>query len=95
MIDAAATRPRQKPGVVARTLGSETMLYDPESRKVHVLNGTSLAIWELCSGEHTLLAMEAEVRKRFSAAEGDDVLADIADCVTTLQKEGLLLLEPR
>ena len=76
-------------------MGAETMLYDPDSRKVHVLNRSSLAIWELCTGEANLEAIEAEVRRRFRAGEGDDVRKDVENCVVALSKEGLLDLENR
>jgi len=95
MLDPAACRPRRKAHVVSRPLGTETVLYDPETRKVHVLNPTSQVIWELCTGDASLGAIEQELRQRFSAGADVDVRADVEECLLRLRGEGLLLLEDR
>ncbi|MGH2692692.1 MAG: PqqD family protein [Actinomycetota bacterium] len=44
-------RPRKREGVWLREAAGENILYQRATRAVHLLNGTALAIWELCDGE--------------------------------------------
>lgn len=92
MLDFNVCRPRRVDGLVLRKLGEEALLYDPATKKAHVLNETSLLIWNLCTGETTLATIEAEMRQRFKIAEGTNVAADIDEVVTTFSNEGLVTL---
>jgi hypothetical protein len=85
-------RPRQVDGVVLRKLGEEALLYDPATKKAHVLNETSLLIWNLCTGETNLATIEMEMKQRFKIDEGTNVAADIAAVVTTFSNEGVVTL---
>lgn len=93
MLEFTLTHPRRKEGVVLRSLGDETILYDPECKKVHVLNVTSLLIWNLCTGDHTLADIEREVRSHFNVDEQSDARADMEDTLLKFRTEGLLLPE--
>ena len=44
-------RPRRKEGVTLRRSGDEIMLYDLPEDRVHFVNATAAAIWELCDGQ--------------------------------------------
>jgi hypothetical protein len=44
-------RPTRRPGIVLRRSGGETILYDSTNERVHLVNDTAAAIWELCDGE--------------------------------------------
>lgn len=84
-----AASPRQKKGVVLRQLGEETLLYDPEMRKVHVLNKTSLFIWSLCTGKHSLGAIELELQRKFNV-EREVARGDVQETIGVFAREGLL-----
>ncbi len=44
-------RPLRREGVTLRRSGDEIILYDPAEDRVHFVNETAAAIWELCDGE--------------------------------------------
>jgi len=46
--------PRQKSSIMIRDLDEETMLYDPDTNHVHILNKTALLIWQFCDGRHSI-----------------------------------------
>ena len=71
---------------------AETMLYDPEMGKVHILNPTARLIWELCDGEHTLADMAAAIEAQFTGLEGRDILGEIQNTLDTFA--ALRLLRP-
>jgi hypothetical protein len=43
-------RPARRPEVWLRKTDKEIAMYDPLGNRVHLLNDTALAIWELCDG---------------------------------------------
>ena len=45
--------PIRKPGAWLRQAENENVIYDPETKAVHILNATATAIWVLCDGETT------------------------------------------
>lgn len=45
--------PIRKPEAWLRQAGDENVIYDPETKVVHILNATATAIWVLCDGETT------------------------------------------
>jgi hypothetical protein len=87
----AQQKPQRRTDVVCTPAGVETLLYDPASDSVHVLNPTAQAAWELCDGQHTPEEIEAELRLRFSVASGWDVAVDVASLLERLEAEGLLV----
>lgn len=52
--DAPDLCPRPASGVTLVSGRHRVRLVDPEGRTLHVLNGTALALWELCDGETTV-----------------------------------------
>jgi hypothetical protein len=93
MLDFNKFHPRQKKGVVLRRLQDEAILYDPETKKVHVLNVTSMFIWNLCTGDHNLEAIEKEVKSQFKVDEDCNVRTDTEETVMRFRTEGLLIPE--
>jgi hypothetical protein len=66
--------PVRREDVVCKPLDeAETMLYDPETEAVHILNSTARLIWELCDGEHTVADMAATIKGQCTGTEGRDV----------------------
>ncbi len=51
MTQLAGLRPLRKEGLFLRQAKGENAVYDPESGKVHLLNATAWAIWDLCDGD--------------------------------------------
>ncbi|MBM2840096.1 MAG: hypothetical protein HW412_624 [Bacteroidetes bacterium] len=92
MLDLRSCYPRQKEGVITRTVGDDTILYDPEVKKVHVVNKTSLLVWTLCTGSFNLELMEREFRAKFAVSENDNVRKDLEDSIVAFHNEGLVVL---
>jgi Coenzyme PQQ synthesis protein D (PqqD) len=44
-------RPVRVGGVTLRRSAGEIMLYDPKADRIHLVNTTAAAIWDLCDGE--------------------------------------------
>jgi hypothetical protein len=84
--------PRRIEGVLSKALGSETLLYWPDGKAIHVLNRTALTIWELCDGNHTAQDMEALIRAKFQGIDSHvDVMTDINRTLQSFAEQGLLL----
>ena len=83
-------RPIRKPGIIARDLGGETLLYSAEEEAINVLNPTAQLIWELCDGEHTIEDMEQAIRASFSVTDAHDVGADVERTLEVFAGKGLL-----
>ncbi len=91
MLDFTLCHPRRKDGVVLRSLGDDAILYDPGTKKAHVLNKTSLLIWNLCTGDVSLEAIERKIQSQFTVDDGSDVRMDIEETVTKFSTEGLVI----
>jgi hypothetical protein len=95
MLDLRSCYPRRKQGVITRAVGDDTILYDPESKKVHVVNKTSLLVWDLCTGNTNLDMMESEFRARFVVGANDNVRKDLEESVSAFHAQGLVDLMQR
>lgn len=86
--------PQPNPNVQGATLDGETVLLDLSSGRYYTLNRVGTAVWERCTGTHSLQEIHATLCSRFEASAeriGDDLVA----LVTHLGHEGLLTLERR
>lgn len=63
--------PCRKSSITARDLDEETMLYDPETKQVHILNKTALLVWQLCDGRHSVKDMAAAITRACSQSLGE------------------------
>ena len=82
--------PRAKSDVEERELGGECLLYDPESKKVHLLNKTALMVWRACDGKKEIEELAEEIKKEFSPPADVDVVADIKESIQELRSLKLL-----
>ena len=87
---ATQDRPTKKPSVISKKLGKETVLYDQETRAIHVLNPTGIMVWELCDGRHSPEDIERALRDEFRADEKDGILEDVRRILERFHSEGLL-----
>jgi Coenzyme PQQ synthesis protein D (PqqD) len=51
MVFLSERRPARRPEVWLRQADGESVLYNPVTEGVHLLNHTALAIWDLCDGD--------------------------------------------
>jgi len=85
--------PIRKNEIVVRTLDNEGLLYHPHKKELHVLNKTSLAIWELCDGSHNLEDIEQLLSERFKAVERDVIKRDVEQTISKFSQSGLIDLK--
>ncbi|MDX1621290.1 MAG: PqqD family protein [Nitriliruptorales bacterium] len=67
----------------------EGVLFDPETRGLHVLNATALAVWESLDGASTV----GQIASRLAATHGADpavVRAGVLDVLRDFAARGLL-----
>lgn len=81
---------RKKERLPIRRLGSELMLYDQETDKVHVLNKNGVLIWELLDGKNTLFDIENIFIKQFPDTKPEEISKDIKEVIEKLESEGLI-----
>jgi Coenzyme PQQ synthesis protein D (PqqD) len=60
--------------LTVETLGDETLVYDLSNNKAHCLNRTAAAVWRLCDGQNTILAIAARLRQELDATLDDSVV---------------------
>jgi hypothetical protein len=84
-------KPVRKPGITAKNIGGETLLYSAEEEAIHVLNPTAQLIWEFCDGEHTVAGMEQAIRANFSVTGERDVARDIRRTLEVFATKGLII----
>jgi hypothetical protein len=90
MGDETQMKPYKRDDVVCKSARRETLLYDPVTDSVHVLNPTALIVWELCDGHHTPAEMEAALRARFGGTAKQDVAGDVQAVLALFENEGLI-----
>jgi hypothetical protein len=83
--------PRRRPGVVARPLEDECLLYDEARGRIHVLNAVAGCVWNLCDGAHSLESMAEEVRGAYDVRDETAVTDEIGSVVAVFA--GLDLLD--
>jgi hypothetical protein len=74
-----------------RQSGDETVLVDGERERVHVLNETALALWELCDGETTVEEMVMAATGLFDA-DRDRLQRDVLDALQAMRDRELILV---
>ena len=85
----APTLPRPRSSVSLRLVDGEALLYDRESRAMHILNPTAARIWKWCDGKAT----RAEIIEKMAAvyaASLDQISRDVCKTLSSFQEMGLL-----
>lgn len=82
--------PKFRKNLICKKLGDEAMLYDPASENVHVLNVTSLFIWNLLDGQHSPEQIEKKMRENFEIPVTTNVQEDVVKTLEDFKSKGLL-----
>lgn len=64
-------RPKARDDVEFRQVGEGWVLFDPVSRRIHVLGVVGALLWSFCTGESDVTALDEKVRQAFGAAVDD------------------------
>lgn len=83
-------KPKTRKDILCKKIGSEVLLYDPKTEKVHVLNSTSYFIWELIDGNNSIEQMENSVRDYYQPENSQDVKVDVQRTIDKFIQMGLL-----
>jgi len=75
--------------IVFRTIKEEGVIYDPHTKRLHMLNKTALLAWNLWDGEHSLADIVDEILSEYEA-DPEVVTGDIISCANELRRYGLL-----
>lgn len=79
-------RPERMKGVLARKIGDECMLYDPDKGAVHVINATAEFVWAMCDGSHSVQDMIRRMIGKFQVQDGTNIKSDIENVLTRFKK---------
>ena len=86
-------KPSKREDVVFRKIGDETVLYNTETRLVHILNSTAERVWQLCDGRHDIAQIEEGLGQEFIIEDEVPVRKDIESILTEFKKSKLLTYE--
>jgi pyrroloquinoline quinone biosynthesis protein D len=75
-------------GAESSRFGDETVLLDPQGRKLRGLNRTGARVWELLDGARSIGSIAEQIAREFSVAP-ERALADANAFVHALEAKGL------
>lgn len=84
------TRPLARSDITVQVIGDEVMLYDSDNEKIHVLNHSAYAIWQLCNGENSLVDMCEKLIAKYEDSSLD-LVDDIQATIDGFIQKGLLI----
>jgi hypothetical protein len=70
-------------------MNEETLVVDPKTREVHLLNATASRVWELLARPHTIRDLVGSLGREFDAPE-ETLRADVTALVSELAGKGLI-----
>jgi len=79
-----------KSGLQPRKAGSDILVRDPATRKIHFLNPTAAIIWDCCDGSTTVGQCVERLRTQFSVSADHDLAADVRTVVQNFREVGLV-----
>lgn len=82
--------PRARKDIIISKLGAETMLYDPKTDQLHILNPTASLVWSMADGRHDLKKMAENIRRLFKVFPETPVDSDLSRLLSTWRQKGLL-----
>jgi hypothetical protein len=89
-VNGGVALPLQRPGTWLRQSEDENVVVDTENSRLHVLNDTALALWELCNGQNTVEEMITAVCELFGEP-AEVVRRDVESTLAGFDGAGLLV----
>ena len=85
-----ARRPaRRREQVAAEVVGSDYALHDARSGRVHFLNQSAAAVWDLADGSRTAEEIVGELARLFGAGP-EEVRPSVIGTLADFEREGLI-----
>ena len=88
--DTTTALPLRRAGLRARYDGEEAVLVGSDGSEAGVLNGTAVALWELCDGRTTAEEMAAAVCDAYSM-DAATARREVAAALRQLRRAGFIL----
>jgi PqqD family protein of HPr-rel-A system len=76
-------------GLPFQTLEEETIVVDPKTREVHLLNDTAARVWELLASAQSVDELTAALGEEYDAP-ADELRAGVEELLKGLADKGLL-----
>lgn len=83
-------QPKRRDNVLIQDSGDETMLYDPTTDEMHVLNPTAHFIWKRCDGNYSIEQISNELKTKFAVGPAINVRGDVAQTLIEFGTKKLL-----
>jgi len=80
---------KRDPGLPYQKLDEETIVVDPRSREVHLLNETAARVWELLASPRSLDELTAALSQEYDAPAGE-LRAGVEEVIGGFRDKGLL-----
>jgi hypothetical protein len=80
---------QRDPGLPFQTLEEETIVVDPKTREVHLLNDTAARVWELLAAARSVDELTAALGEEYDAP-ADELRAGVEELLRGLADKGLL-----
>jgi PqqD family protein of HPr-rel-A system len=81
---------RRDPGLPFQKLEEETIVVDPRTREVHLLNDTAARVWELLASSSTLDELTEALAEEYDATP-ETLRAGVEELLGGLREKGLLV----
>ncbi len=84
---------KQAPDCLPEEMDGDMLVYSPKLATTLHLNGPSVVVWNLCTGEHTVQEIIDAVSEVY-ADQADQVSSDIIEVAQDLESRGFLIKVP-
>jgi PqqD family protein of HPr-rel-A system len=81
---------KRDPGLPFQTLEEETIVVDPRTREVHLLNDTAARVWALLASAQSVDELTAALGEEYDAP-ADELRAGVEELLAGLSEKGLLV----
>jgi PqqD family protein of HPr-rel-A system len=81
---------KRDPGLPFQTLEEETIVVDPRTREVHLLNDTAARIWELLGSAQSVDELTRALGEEYDAP-ADELRAGVEELLAGFSEKGLLV----
>lgn len=85
----SSTKLMRNGNLVFRVIDNDGVIYNPATKRLHMLNEIALMAWNLWDGKHTLAEIVDVVVSGYDA-DAEKVMQDITNCAGELCRHGLL-----
>jgi len=83
-------RPCRKESIAFKRLEDKTIIHNPKTKLVILLNKTASEAWELCDGSRIISDIEDIFIRKYRAVLKSEIHSDIIEIIGSFEKEGLL-----